>query len=234
MCVTSHRNAGRRSNSWRMQPVWKWWVCTGCSAQTEGLYLTTPDRDVRLRTSNYLEQLARLCCDLGGGVMVLGSPAQRNLLEGVSHDEAMKYAADVISAALPALEQWGVTLAVEPLGPAEGDFLNSAEQAIRLIHMVDSPRVRLHLDVKAMSTEAQPIPDVIRQSAPYLAHFHANDPNKRGPGMGKVDFIPIFQALRDIQYHGWVSVEVFDYQPGVESLAGDSIRYMQQCLEQLG
>ena len=202
-------------------------------AWTEGFYLTTPDRDIRRKTSHYLGELARLCCDLGGGVMVLGSPAQRNLLPGVSHDEAIGYATDVIQGAVPALEQWGVTLAVEPLGPAEGDFLNTAGQAIQLIHMVGSPRVRLHLDVKAMSSESPPIPDVIRQGAPYLVHFHANDPNKRGPGMGDVDFVPIFQTLRDIQYHGWVSVEVFDYQPGVETLARDSIQYMQRCLEQL-
>jgi sugar phosphate isomerase/epimerase len=124
-------------------------------------------------------------------------------------------------------------LAVEPLGPSEGDFLNTAALAIQLIQMVDSSRVQLHLDVKAMSSESLPVPDVIRQGAPYLAHFHANDPNQRGPGMGDVDFVPIFQTLKDIGYTGWVSVEVFDYEPGVETLARESMRYMQRCLEQL-
>jgi sugar phosphate isomerase/epimerase len=85
-----------------------------------------------------------------------------------------------------------------------------------------------------MSSESTPIPDIIRQGAPHLAHFHANDPNKRGPGMGEVDFVPIFQTLREIDYRGWVSVEVFDYEPGIEKLAGDSIHYMQRCLEQIG
>lgn len=202
-------------------------------AKTEGYYLTSPDATVREQTSEYMRELARLCRDLNGHVMVLGSPLQRNLLPNVTHEQAMDYAADVIRAALPALEDHQVTLALEPLGPAEGDFMLTAESGIRLAQMIDSPQVRLHLDVKAMSSEEKPIPDIIKDSRDYLVHFHANDPNKRGPGMGDVDFVPIFQALQEINYDGWVSVEVFDYEPGIEALTRDSLSYMQNCLKQL-
>ncbi|MCU0873605.1 MAG: sugar phosphate isomerase/epimerase [Pirellulaceae bacterium] len=202
-------------------------------AFTEGYYLTSPEADVRRRTSEYLGELARLCRDLGGSVLVLGSPKQRNLLPGVTHDQALEYAADVLRGVVPTLEDCGVVLAAEPLGPEEGDFLRTAELGVQLIQMVDSPHCRLHLDVKAMSTESKPIPDIIRDSAPWLEHFHANDPNRRGPGMGNVDFLPIFAALQEIDYQGWVSVEVFDYTPGVETLARASIEYMQRCLAQM-
>ncbi|MFM9066250.1 MAG: sugar phosphate isomerase/epimerase family protein, partial [Planctomycetota bacterium] len=76
-----------------------------------------------------------------------------------------------------------------------------------------------------------PVPTLIRDFAPWLHHFPANDPNRRGPGMGDMDFIPIFSALRDVNYDGWVSVEVFYYAPGVEVLARDSMAYMQKCLQ---
>lgn len=203
-------------------------------AFTEGYYLTSPDVETRRRTSAYLGELARLCRDLGGSLMVLGSPKQRNLLPGVSHAQAMEYAAATIRDAVPLLEETEVTLAVEPLGPEEGDFLRTAALGIELCRMVDAPWVRLHLDVKAMSTDEQPIPDVIRASADWLHHFHANDPNRRGPGMGEVEFLPILKALRDVNYEGWISVEVFDYAPGPEALAGESIRYLRETARKLG
>lgn len=202
-------------------------------AKTTGYYLTTPDGAVRRRTTDYLCELARLCRDLGGCIMVLGSPAQRNLLPGVSHAQAMELAADCIRGAMPTLEECGVTLALEPLGPKDGNFLLTAELGRQLCEMVGSPHCRLHLDCKAMATETKPIPQLLRENSRLLEHFHANDPNMRGPGMGQLDFVPIFQALAEIEYRGWVSVEVFDYAPGVEALARDSIEYMQECLTRL-
>jgi len=84
-----------------------------------------------------------------------------------------------------------------------------------------------------MASETTPIPEIIRKHIHHLIHFHANDANRRGPGMGKIDFVPILQTLRSVNYDGWVSVEVFDYTPGVESLARDSISYLQRCWEQV-
>jgi sugar phosphate isomerase/epimerase len=51
--------------------------------------------------------------------------------------------------------------------------------------------------------------------------------------MGEMDFLPILATLNEIGYQGWISVEVFDYVPGVEALARDSIRYLQRCLAAL-
>ncbi len=195
-------------------------------AKTEGFHLTTTDDSVRSETTGYLIELARLCHDLGGEVMVLGSPQQRNVPEGQSMQSAMENAAEVIAGAVKELESLGVRIALEPLGHEEGNFLNKAADARKLQAMIGSPNVQLHLDVKAMSDEGTPIDQIIRDNADAMIHFHANDPNRRGPGMGDVDFKPIFNALRDIRYDGWVSVEVFDYSPGVETLVRESMSNM--------
>jgi len=195
-------------------------------AKTTGLHLTTPDSETRSRTSKYLSELARLCRDLGGELMVLGSPQQRNYPDSQSPESAMENAAEVLRATVPALEDQGVKIAVEPLGRGEGNFLNTAAEARQLISLVASEHVQLHLDVKAMSDEPSDVPTIIRDNADALIHFHANDPNLRGPGMGDVDFVPILDALKEVHYGGWVSVEVFDYEPGAERLARESIENM--------
>jgi sugar phosphate isomerase/epimerase len=196
-------------------------------AKTEGFHLTTDDADIRNRTGEYLCDLTRLCRDLGGSVMVLGSPQQRNFPDSMSHTEADNNALTVLEHVAPVLEEHEVTLALEPLGPGEGNYWNHASQAVSVIERLDCPNIRLHLDVKAMSTEDLPIAEVIRANREYMVHFHANDPNLLGPGMGDVDFDPIFEALRDVEYKGWVSVEVFDYEPGVEEILRKSMETMR-------
>jgi sugar phosphate isomerase/epimerase len=184
-------------------------------AKTHGFHLTTRDGSIRQKTANYFLELIELCDDLGGHLMVLGSPLQRNFPPEMSHEEAMENAAEVLKATISTLEQKNITLAIEPLGPTEGNFLNFAHQGRELIERINSPKVKLHLDVKAMSTEGPPIADIILQNADLLAHFHAND--------------PIFAALRKIDYSGWVSVEVFDYSPGVGKILEKSMETMRRA-----
>ncbi len=202
-------------------------------AKTEGFHLTSPDEEVRRKTARYLGHLSRCCADLGGRVMVFGSPPQRNLPEGVTPEQGMDYAAEVFREVVPVLEDNDVTLALEPLAPAETDFMQTAAEAVALAERIGSSQVRLHLDCKAMASEATPIPDLIHRHHAMMAHFHANDPNLQGPGFGDLDFVPVFEALGEVDYRGWVSVEVFDYTPGVERLARESLEYMQQCLAKL-
>src|SRR5581483_6901246 len=169
-------------------------------AKTEGFHLTSPDTVVRKRTGEYLAELARAAADLGGDILVLGSPLQRNVPAGVTRDQADDFALDTLSRCLPALEASRVYLCLEPLTPAETNFMNTAAESVALIRRLAHPFVKLHLDVKAMSAEARPTPEVIRVNREFLHHFHANDPNKRGPGFGDTDFEPIFAALRDVNY----------------------------------
>jgi sugar phosphate isomerase/epimerase len=197
-------------------------------AKTEGFHLTHPEAVVRQRTSDYLTALVQLCGELGGKIMVLGSPQQRNLLPGVGYEQAERYAAEVLSAVMPACAEHGVTIALEPLGPAEGNFLLTANSAIHLAEMVNSPHCKLHLDVKAMASESPDIHVIIQKSRPWLVHFHVNDPNMLGPGMGDVEYGPILTALAEINYSGWLSLEVFKYDPSPVEIAQRSIEYLRQ------
>ncbi len=199
----------------------------------EGLHLTTPDGEVRARTARYLVALAHFCADIGGKVLVLGSPKQRSVLPSSTYEQAWERALETLRPAVKAAEERGVTWCIEPLSPAETNFLNRAEDAIRFAQALDSPAARIILDVKAMSSEGTPIPQIIRDSAGWFAHFHANDPNLKGPGMGDVDFVPILRALQEVGYSGYVSVEVFDYSDGAEHIAEVSLRNLKRALAEV-
>ncbi|NOX98688.1 MAG: sugar phosphate isomerase/epimerase [Verrucomicrobia bacterium] len=198
-------------------------------SKTKGFHLTSADRDERKRTAAYLGDLAHFCADLGGDKLIFGSPQQRNLRDGISKEKGLEYAAEVVEEALPVLEKTNVTLAFEPLSPKITNFMGTAAGAVELIEKVNDPRCRLVLDCLAMSTEKTSIPEILRKYKELTVHVQVNDPNAQGPGFGDLDFVPILQELRDLKYKGYISVEVFNYKPGPERLARESIEYLKKC-----
>lgn len=205
-------------------------------AKTEGFHLTTSDQSVRDATAEYLIELGHACADFGGTLMVFGSPFQRNIEEGMSEEQAYENAAEVFKKSLPSFRDRGVEICMEPLTEKETDFINSCSEAMKLIEMVDEPNFTLHQDVKAMvgaEAETESVPELIHKYAGKVGHFHVNDVNLLGPGMGEIDYHPILKALLEVNYSKWVSVEVFDYEPGAEKIAIESLNYMKEILSEI-
>jgi sugar phosphate isomerase/epimerase len=196
----------------------------------EGLHINHSNVHIRRKTIDYLNALVHFCADLGGTIMTLGSPKQRDIPEDIPSHQTKAYFIEALREIGEVAEIRDVVMCLEPLPPSDTNFLNSADEAIRMVKAIDHSHIRMMLDVKSMCSEGKPLPDIIRESAPYIRHFHANDANLKGPGFGEVDFVPIFNALRDIEYSGFVSVEVFDYSPGRLALATKSLNYMKESL----
>ncbi len=194
----------------------------------EGLYMNHTDPAVRQRTAEYFCGLVDFCADVGGSIIVVGSPKQRNILPGVSREQATEWALGTFKPAVGRAEERGVTICVEPLTPAETNFINTAAEAIAFVHRLPSQHFKIILDAKAMCSEAKPAAQIIRESAPHFAHFHANDKNLKGPGFGEVDFVPMAQALNETAYNGFVSVEVFNFEEGPEVIATKSLEYLRR------
>jgi len=194
------------------------------------MHITTPDALLRRETARFGQHLVRLCAGMGGRIMVWGSPKARNTLPEWNYDDCFQRAADTVREVAREAGQHGITLAMEPLGRKETNFLNTAEETIRFCKLVDHPSCKLHLDVKAMSDESKSIPDIIRDSRDWFVHFHTNDPNLRGPGQGDMKYEPIIAALREVGYNGYLSTEVFDYTPDAPTIARQSIEYLKKVM----
>ncbi len=201
-------------------------------AHTEGLHLNHPDSSVRERTSRYLNDLVDFCADVGGRVIVVGSPKHRQVADGATAEQAWQWAMGTFKDPAKHAEDCGVTFCLEPLSSAETNFINTASEALRFVHESSSPAMKIILDVKAMCSESKPIPQIIRECWPQLGYFHANDRNLKGPGFGDVDFTPIAAALKEVGYDGYVSVEVFNFDEGPEVIATKSLSYLRRIFDE--
>jgi sugar phosphate isomerase/epimerase len=200
-------------------------------AQTEGFHLTSPDAAVRARTADYFVALVDFCADLGGTRIVVGSPKQRSLADGVTHAQGWAWAQDAFRPAVRVAAARGVVLCLEPLPAEDTNFINTAAEAIRFAREMASPAFSVILDVRAMSHEGKPIAQIIRESRGRFAYFHANDANLKGPGFGATEYAPIVAALREVGYDGVVSVEVFKFDEGAEAIAARSLEYLRRVFE---
>ena len=194
-----------------------------------GLHLTTEDSSVRKQTTSYLQALARFCSDLGGKVMIFGSPKQRNLAEGDDRRTALERATGVLREVGATCENLGVQLLIEALSPMETNFIQTIEEALELRDTIDSPGIGYMLDCKAMSSMPEGIEGTILRHGKAAGHFHANQPDGKGPGMGEVEFEPILSALKESGYEGWVSTEPFDYKPDPMTVARAALNTLREA-----
>lgn len=195
-----------------------------------GLHITSADSGVRERTQQYLYSLVEFTSDIGGKIMVFGSPKQRMVMKGVTRLEAWRRGVEVFRRCGEACERLGVKIGFEPLPRTETDFVNTAGEALRFVEEVNHPMVGITLDVNAMSREEKSIPDAIKTCGRHLIHFHANDDNKGYPGTGNVNFREVFDALKSVGYGGYISIETFVKVPDVEKEAGEALRFLKGFL----
>jgi D-psicose/D-tagatose/L-ribulose 3-epimerase len=200
----------------------------------EGLSLNSPDDAVRAKTTDVMERLVGLCADLGGSVLVHGSPKQRSVPEGEDPEPWRARTIDVMATVARFAEAAGVTYCVEPLARNETNFINTIADAAQVIEDIGSPALRTMIDNKAAApTEDMPVPDLIDKWLPtgLIAHIHLNDTNLRAPGQGEDKFGPILAAIKRNAYDGLIGIEPFIYEPNGPATAAAAIGYLHGVLE---
>jgi D-psicose/D-tagatose/L-ribulose 3-epimerase len=200
----------------------------------EGLSLTDPDAAVRARTLEVMIRLTGLCAELGGAVLVHGSPKQRQIAPGETQEVALARLRDALAQVALAAARVGVIYCIEPLSRKETALVNTMAEAAELVRGIDHPNLRTMIDCSAAGlAETDSIPALIDRWLPtgLIAHLQVNDPNRRGPGQGEMKFAPILAALKRHHYTGTIAVEPFDYSPDGLGAAAFSAGYLRGLLE---
>jgi sugar phosphate isomerase/epimerase len=192
---------------------------------------------VRARTLEVMRRLAGLCAALGGSVLVHGSPKQRQIAPGDSHADARARLAEALAAVAGTAAQEGVIYCIEPLSRRETELINTVSEAAALVQEIGHSNLRTMIDCSAAgATEVEPVPDLIDRWLPtgFIAHVQINDPNRRAPGQGAMQFAPIARALKRNGYQGTVAVEPFDYLPDGPGAAAFAAGYWRGLIEAAG
>lgn len=200
----------------------------------KGLHVTTPDADLRRRSWQHIRDLIDLCADLGpDGVMVFGSPKQRSTTGGLTREEATRNFVEGLRGVVADACRREVTVLVEALPVGQADVVQTLDEAASIVREIDSPFVRTMFDVHNAIDEREPHEALIDRHFEVIRHVHVNELDGRHCGSGNYDFKPVFEVLRRRNYAGWISLEAFDFTPGAERLANESLRHLESEIAKL-
>jgi D-psicose/D-tagatose/L-ribulose 3-epimerase len=139
----------------------------------------------------------------------------------------------------------GRQICLEPLNRFETDFINTCDQALRMIADVGNPALRLHLDTFHMNIEEKNQAAAIRKAGRHLAHFHACGSDRGTPGGDHIDWPAIAKALKAVKYKGDVVIESFtsdvkviaraaaiwrQIEPSQEHIATRGLKFLRKTL----
>ena len=200
-------------------------IGTGQSYTVDGLALVTADADVAARLDARLRDLVEFAAHCGAPAIV-GGIRGRLAEDSSERKEQYSRAVERLHRFCAAAAERDVTLLVEPLNRYESNFVNTVTDAIALLDDADSPNLGIVLDTFHMNIEERSIHESVSRAGARLKHMQLSDSNRRAPGMGHLDFSPVVDALRAMQYRGYLSGEIMPW-PGSYEAANQAIGFFR-------
>jgi D-psicose/D-tagatose/L-ribulose 3-epimerase len=217
---------------------------TFCSALTGTTSLVSDNADTRRQAREYLMAGIQAAAEIGASTLAGPFCSPVGYLPGRRRNaDEWKLAVEGLQSLTPTLEQYNVTMAVEPLNRFETYFLNTVADAVSLCREVSHPRVRILFDTFHANIEEKSVADALRAAAPYLGHVHTCENDRGAPGSGHVDWNGVFSALHELKYDRWLVIESFgsripeiaaaaciwrDLASSPEALAYDGLAFLKQ------
>ncbi len=221
-----------------------------CSVLPREANLISSDPATRARGVGFLKRCVARTADLGAKLMCGPLYAGLGVMTGRRRtQEEWKWAVDGLQAAAAYGQASNVTLCLEPLNRFETYFLNTLEDAARLVHDVGAPNVKIHFDTFHANIEERHPAQALRSVARELGHVHISENDRGVPGTGHNDWAGILKTLREIGYDGWLTIESFaqpepdlaaaaaiwrDLAPSGDDLARSGLQFIKGLSREMG
>lgn len=223
--------------------------CNVCTALTKEFSIISEDADVRRKTHLHLRNVVEAAAEAGAQTIAGPVYSPVGYLSGRRRTaEEWKRAVDGLLSLGDVLAANDVTLAVEPLNRFETYFLNTAADAVALAAQIDHPKIGILFDTFHANIEEKDIANGYRAIGEHLKHVHTCENDRGIPGSGHVDWKSVFQALRDLKYDGWLTIESFGFALGdmsaaaaiwrdievtPDSIAFEGIKFLQKSVAEM-
>jgi sugar phosphate isomerase/epimerase len=195
-----------------------------------GLKMTADDSGDRARVTEHINSVLDLAHDLGAPIVVVGGGGVRAVPASMDRDVGVNRVVEVLGNSARRAEQLGVAIGLEAINRYETNLGRTLGECKRLVQAIGSPAMKLVGDTFHMNIEEASLADSIADAGPLLAHLQVEDSNRLSPGGGHIDFPPIIEALRRINYRGFLSFEFFWiapellYLPTFEACDAEAVR----------
>lgn len=157
----------------------------------------------------YIDRMLDRCRDLGAKIVVWGSASSRNVPEGYSRDTAWSQIKEFLHDAGDLARSRDIIIAIEPLRHPDSNIINTGAEALRLVHEVDHPNVKMMIDYYHMRSEKED-PKILVEAAAEIVHLHfANPEGRRWPKNPDEDpeYGRFFALMKQIHYQQGLSIE---------------------------
>ncbi len=203
-------------------------IGTGQAFVDEHLSLTDDNEKQRLKTIARLKEHINLAVDFKA-LVIIGLIRGNVGTKLGERKKRFSYFKESLIEVLDYASKRNVTVAIEPLNRYECDFFNRADEVGDFISEIGYTNVGILLDTFHMNIEEKSIHDTIIQSQPFLKHIHIADSNRWYPGAGHIDFLEIINALKKIDYTGFLSGEMLPL-PDLKTAIKKYIEEMKEVL----
>ena len=170
----------------------------------------SPDPKIREAAYQHLRAVVDCCATVGSSILCGPHQVALGVFTGRgATDDEWKRSIEHLRRVAEYAAGKGVVLAEEVVNRFELYHLNTLDQGIRLVDEVGHPNCRIHLDTFHAHIEEKNTAAAVRRAGSRIAHVHISENDRGVPGTGSVAWDPTFEALRDVGYDGWLTVEAF-------------------------